>query len=306
MFNDPIVVGYDDSPSAHAAARWALEEAARHRTPVRLVYAVDRPLRTVPIPPMPGEPHPDDERHQAQELLDRAVAELASTTRPDVEVTGAVLTGPAVTVLCEQSERAGMLVLGSRGKGGFTGLFIGSVSLAVATHAHCPVVVIRDDHRTHTADLPTAVGVDESASAQLAVGFAIEEAALRGVGLLAVRAWTPPSPPWHNNIRPLVAGVAELEMAERHVLSKALHGWREKYPGVTVTTRLIPTDARHALATVSHEAQLVVVGSRGQNGFSGLLLGSVSHYLLHHAACPVAVIRGRASHPPATQKVTTS
>jgi nucleotide-binding universal stress UspA family protein len=103
-----------------------------------------------------------------------------------------------------------------------------------------------------------------------------------------------------------VADVAELETAERHAVAQALQGWHGKYPGVALTTRLIPGDARHALATVSQDAQLVVVGSRGHGGFGGLLLGSVSHYLLHHAACPVAVVRassrpsGEAMAPPAT------
>jgi nucleotide-binding universal stress UspA family protein len=295
MSTPPIIVGYDGSAGARAALQWALDEARLRRAPVHLVCAVGYPLRMVTVPPMPGEWDHTDGHRQAQELLDRTIAGAAGA---DVEVTGSVLDGPASAVLSEQSTHAAMLVLGHRGLGGFTGLFVGSVSLAVTTHAHCPVVVVRHGDQTRVANLPVAVGVDESAEAERAIGFAVEEAALRGVDLLAVRAWTPPAPAWRSDLRPLAADVAELEAAERHVLSTALHGWREKYPEVAVTTRLIPTDARHALATVSHDSQLIVVGSRGHGGFGGLLLGSVGHHLLHHAACPVAVVREHEPYRP--------
>jgi nucleotide-binding universal stress UspA family protein len=303
MSHNPIIVGYDGSVGAEAALRWALDEARLRRAPVHLVCAVGNPLRTAPFLPVPGDWYPSDERHEAQALLDRAVTAATSATPPRIEITATVLDGPASTVLCEQSRHAGMLVLGHRGLGGFAGLLLGSVSLAVTTHAHCPVVIVRNGDQTQTAVRPVAVGVDESAEAERAIGFAFEEAALRGVGLLAVRAWTPPTPAWRSDIRPLVADVAEIETAERHVLSTALSGWPQKYPAVAVTTRLIPTDVRHALATVSHDAQLVVVGSRGHGGLGGLLLGSVGHHLLHHAACPVAVVRterGGARHDHAT------
>jgi nucleotide-binding universal stress UspA family protein len=100
---------------------------------------------------------------------------------------------------------------------------------------------------------------------------------------------------WRIDVRPLVLDVTELETAERHVLTEALRPWRETYAGVPVTTRLISSDPRHALAAVSRDAQLLVVESRGHGGFEGLLLGSVSHYLLLHAACPVGIIRDRAA-----------
>jgi nucleotide-binding universal stress UspA family protein len=291
MPTKPIVVGYDGSAGARSALRWALGEAARHPAAVHLVHAVERPLRAVPTPLMPGELYPTDEHHVARAMLDHAIAEAAGANPMPVEITGAVLDGPPATVLCEQSQRAGLLVLGGRGLGGFAGLFVGSVSLAVATHARCPVVVVREGESIEATDRPIAVGVDDSAEAQLAIGFAMQEAAARGVDLVAVHAWSPPRQPWRSDVRPLVQDVAELESAEQHLTSKAMRGWQAKYPDVEISTRLIPTDARHALAKVSHEVQLVVVGARGRGGFGGLLLGSVGHYLLHHAACPVAIVR---------------
>jgi nucleotide-binding universal stress UspA family protein len=286
----PIVVGFDGSLGAQAALHWALDEAARQRQPVHLVYAVGQPLRPAAGPPMPADLLPDDAHRLAQTVLDRAVADAAKATPPFVEISTEVLAEAAAAALCAQSRRAEMLVLGNHGLGGFSGLLVGSVSLAVATHAHCPVVVVRGESARRTG-WPVAVGIDESPEAQLAIGFAFEEALARSVRLLAVRAWAPS--PWRSDL-PLLMDVAELETAERHVMATALQDWREKYPGVAVTTRLIPTDPRHAVATISRDAQLVVVGSRGRGGFAGLLLGSVSHYVLHHAACPVAVVRERA------------
>jgi nucleotide-binding universal stress UspA family protein len=291
MEDQPIVVGYDGSAGVQAALRWALDEAVRLGAAVRLVYAMDRPLRAVPVPPMPGEAHPRDDRATAQSMVDEAVAEASRTAGPDVRVTGVVLDGHAVTVLCAQSAEARLLVLGSHGWGGFAGLFVGAVSVAVTTHARCPVVVVRDGDPAQGRNRPVAVGVDESAEAQHAIELAIDEAAGRGVGLLAVRAWTPP---------PFLAGqealhlidIAAEEKAERRLLADAMRGWGDRYPTVAITLRLIPAAAKHALANVSHEVQLMVVGSRGQGGFGGLLLGSVGHYLLHHAACPVAVVPG--------------
>jgi nucleotide-binding universal stress UspA family protein len=189
------------------------------------------------------------------------------------------------------STQSRLVVLGHRGLGGFAGLLLGSVGVAVSAHAHCPVVVVRGNARPETARRPVAVGLDDSPQADLAIGFAFEEAACRQVGLTAVRAWTPPHLPWQTATRPLVYDADELESAERHLAETALAGWRDKYPGVRVTIRLVPGGAGHALVTASHDSQLMVVGSRGRGGFAGLLLGSVSQQLLHHAHCPVAVVR---------------
>lgn len=289
MSTHPIVVGYDGSAGARTALSWALDAAARHTVAVRLVYAVNRVLRSRPSPPMPGDTDRAAAHRNARAVLDSAIVEAE---RFPVDVSGEVLDGPAVSVLCDQSRHARCVVLGSRGLGGFTGMFVGSVSLRVAVHADGPVVVVRGEYPAQVTDLPVAVGVDDSAAAHDAIGFAMEEAAVRRVGVLAVRAWTPPSAPWRSDVRPLVRDVAELETAEQHTLAEAVRGWREKYPTVSVSTELVASDARHALVAVSHDAQLIVVGSRGRGGFDGLLLGSVSQYLLHHAACPVAVMRG--------------
>jgi nucleotide-binding universal stress UspA family protein len=292
MVNQPIVVGYDGSAGADLALRWALDEAARLGAAVHLVYAVDRPLRAVPVPPMPGDAHAHHERATAQSAVAKAVAEACRAVGPGVQVTGAVLDGPPVTVLCAESAEAHLLVLGGHGWGSSAGLFVGSVSVAVATHAHCPVVVVRDGDPLAAGDRPVAVGVDQSGEAERAIELAFEEAATRGVGLIAVRAWIPPTVLGIGETGLHLGDIAVLEKAERHLLAEAVGRQRQRYPSVAVTERLIPAAARHALASVSNEAQLLVVGSRGHGGFGGLLLGSVGYYLLHHASCPVAIVPG--------------
>lgn len=286
----PIVVGYDGSAGARAALRWALDEADRRRAPLRVVHAVEAALPGS-VFPMPWAPAGDTRHLRAQSSLADATAE-AARRRPGIEVVGRTLDGSAVSVLCEQSKTARMVVLGSRGLGGFTGLFVGSASVAVAAHAHCPVVVIRDGDPERWPGKPVMVGVDDSPGAQLAVSFAIEEAAVRGVGLVAVRAWTPPAQvPWRSDVRTHDRDAAQLESVEAALLTAAVQVWADRYPSVPVTTRLVPGEARRALSATSQDAQLMVVGSRGRGGFAGLVLGSVSQYLLQHSHCPVVVAR---------------
>jgi nucleotide-binding universal stress UspA family protein len=184
-----------------------------------------------------------------------------------------------------------MVVLGDRGRGGFAGLLLGSVATAVSAHASSPVVVVRGDVSADPRTGPVVVGVDDSPDGRAAVSAAFAEAAARGVGLVAVRAWAPPAT-WHCLSRPRHDdAIEEMETAERRLLSDVVEPGRGAHPDVTVTLHLPETSASDALVSASRDAQLVVVGSRGRGGFRGLLLGSVSQQLLHHAHCPVLVVR---------------
>jgi nucleotide-binding universal stress UspA family protein len=132
------------------------------------------------------------------------------------------------------------------------------------------------------------VGVDGSPTSEAALAFAFEAAATRGVSLVAVHTW------WDLFVDPTMAPLPDwdaIEVDEREVLAERLSGWGEKYPDVPVQ-RLVERDQpAHALVEQSLRAQLVVVGSRGRGNFAGLVLGSVSHAVLHRAHCPVAVVR---------------
>jgi nucleotide-binding universal stress UspA family protein len=295
----PILVGYDGSLGAGAALNWALAEATRRSAPLQLVYVHEWATTVLPVPA--GQSWPDPHvRSEALAVIDETVAR-ARTTHPAVSITGAVIDGPVTATLRNLSGHASVLVLGNRGLGGFTGLLAGSVAVGVATRAHCPVVVVRG---CAPPQQPVVVGVDDSPDSDHAIGFAFEQAAARGVDLVAVRAWQPPPVPWHNHLRPLVYDGEELEAAERALAGQALHGWPDKHPQVAVRVRLMPSTAAHALITASADAQLVVVGSLGRGGLRELasgagnrvrgLLGPVTRQLIHHAHCPVAVVRDTA------------
>lgn len=288
MMDDyPILVGYDGSVCGGTALRWALAEAARRSAPVRLVYVHEWVADTRPVPAGSGWPHPGI-RRQAVEAVDQAAA-TARSARPEVMLTAAVIDGPAVPTLQKLSERARLLVVGSRGLGGFTGLLAGSVATGVAAHARCPVVVVRGCAR---AQLPVAVGLDDSPDTDQAVGLAFDQAAAQEIGLVAVRGWQPTPVPRLEDTGPLVFDAEALAAAERRLSEHALLAWQEKYPQVPVTMLLRPESAAGALVTASAGAQLVLVGARGRGGFRGLPLGSAARQLIDHARCPVMIIRG--------------
>jgi nucleotide-binding universal stress UspA family protein len=281
---DPVVVGVDDSAHSIGALRWAADEAARRNVCLRVVHAVTSD---------------DPDLHAGgQRLVDEAAA-MARTWQPALEVTGFVYSGTPTAELCAESAHAELVVVGSRGRGGIAGLLLGSVSAQVAAHADSPVLVVHNGQSwagpgaTLVSSRPVMVGVDGSPDAELAAGAAFDEAASRGVDLVAVRAWQPPRPPWRSDIRPLILDVDELETAERYLLAEAIKPWRSKYPQVTVHLRLMPGTPGAALVKASGDAQLAVVGSRGRDGFAGLRVGSASQQLLHHAHCTVLVVRHR-------------
>jgi nucleotide-binding universal stress UspA family protein len=217
--------------------------------------------------------------------------ERARATAPEVDVSRAVVTGDPLTVLEAQSRAAELVVVGSRGMGGFVGLLVGSTAVHLAAHSRCPVLVVREEP---SADAPVVLGVDGSAAGERAVEFAFAEAELRKAPLVAVHAWTTwnaPNPAPQGASAPYANPPGALAAQEERLLSEALAGHRARYPGVVVEQRTVHGRSREALIDASLSAQLLVVGARGRGGFAGLLLGSVSQALLHHAHCPVAVVR---------------
>ena len=179
-------------------------------------------------------------------------------------------------------------MLGSRGLGGFRGMFVGSVSAAVCAHGHCPVVVVRG--RLPGAG-PVVVGVDGSEAGEAALAFAFEEAACRQVPLVAVHTWVDTSVAETWSALPIDVDWAAVAEDERRLLAERMAGWQEKYPDVQVRQEVVRDRPVRGLLACAKEAQLVVVGSRGRHGFRGTGLGSTSQALLHHGECPVAVVR---------------
>jgi nucleotide-binding universal stress UspA family protein len=273
----PVVVGVDGSVSAERAARWAAEEAARRHAPLRVVQVVGRTA---------FGPEAQQELTTTARADVAAAARIARDAAPEVPVERVVLDGSAVHRLLDESAAAQLVVLGDRGLGGVVGLLAGSVAVALAARGACPVVVVRGGT---PAEGPVVVGVDGSPVSEGAVAVAFEAAAARSVQLVAVYAWrdlVPAPGPYPPPDR------AALEQQGRAELAERLAGWCGKYPDVVVRRVVVPDGPARALVEQSVAAQLVVLGSHGRGGLGALLLGSVSHAVLHRSGCPVMIVRG--------------
>lgn len=283
----PVVAGVDGSEEALHAARWAAQEANSMHRSLRLVHASVWPLVSHPVPPGIPADYRQAMREQAVGWLEQA-REVAEQTVPASRIGTEVRTGAAGLVLLDESAHAREVVIGSRGLGGITGMLVGSTAAVLIQHSVSPVVVVRGDGDPGG---PVVVGVDSSPVSEQALAHAFDAASRSSASLVAVHVWSD-------------VGVGELcapprrlldwetvEEDEQRVLAEQLAGWREKYPDVSVTRSVLPDRPSRRLVELSQQARLLVVGSRGRGGFAGLLLGSTSRAVVHHAACPVAVVR---------------
>ncbi|MFE2757414.1 universal stress protein [Actinosynnema sp. NPDC059335] len=283
----PVVVGVDGSGSGLRAARWAAGEASRRGVGLRLVRACE-----VPTGYRPGLVDPNALREALAEDGRRSLAAALDAVGPLASDVDAVLEfGPSVPLLLAEAEDASVLVLGNRGLGGFTGLLVGSTSVELAGRASCPVVVVRGRDDDPPADGPVVVGVDGTELSEAALGFAFAAAADRGDELVVVRAWADPVLETAFAATAVAFDVEPVAREAEESLTGQLAAWRREHPEVRVTAHVVRERPAHALLRFAEDARLVVVGSRGRGGFRGLLLGSTSRHLLHHAPCPVAVVR---------------
>ncbi|GAA5119577.1 universal stress protein [Haloechinothrix salitolerans] len=292
----PIVAGIDGSTSALNAAKWAAREAALRETSLLLVHACDAPAVNPRSPVSLPRNYADALREYGDDWLrdaHTAVTAAVSDVAPDLEVHTAVEDGHPAEVLINAAASAQLVVLGSRGLGGFSSLLIGSVAVAVAGHAPCPVVVVRGEEGRSTARDPVVVGVDGSVPGDRALGFAFEVAALRDAPLVAVRAWTYATIETGWPAVPMEISDDDIAGNERRLLDQCLAPWQEKYPEVSAEGRVVRGRPVRTLLAEGAHAQLIVVGSRGRGALAGLGLGSVSQGLLHHADRPVAIVRVR-------------
>ncbi|MCE3555156.1 universal stress protein [Pseudonocardia sp. RS11V-5] len=283
-----VVVGIDGSDHALEAVRWAVAEARERDLRLRLVAVVRPPRADLVLPPRKADRHHQTRMGTARTSLDTASG-VAATIATDVEIDREVIGGMPAAVLIEESSTAALVVVGHRGRGGFTGLLLGSVGVALAAEATSPVVVVRG---STDRSWGVVVGVDGTRLGDTALGFAFAEAARRGGPLVAVRAWSEAA------VDPFLEPFLDWDAIaadEREVLDRALAPWQQKFSEVEVRRVLVRENAVKAVMEQAAAAALVVVGSRGRGGAHGLRLGSVGQALLHHAPCPVAVV-----HAPAT------
>ncbi|MFD3625560.1 universal stress protein [Streptomyces sp. NPDC058698] len=274
--DDTVIVGVDGSPSSLAAVDVAAREARLRGARLRIVHAFSRPADLDPM---------------IHGVLAQA-EQRAHDRTPGLEVNRTVASGDTLTVLRSEARHAVLTVVGERGHSAFGALLLGSTALQLAAHGHGPLMVVRgrDDPQG-----PVLLAVDGSPAGDAAASFAFAEAALRGASLVAMHVWNTWSEPtpYEAPADPLSVVVDLDQLVERHrrVLEEAVAPGRAAHPGVAVELRLERARVRHALLDATREAQLVVTGARGHGGFAGMLLGSVSQALLHHADCPVTVVR---------------
>jgi nucleotide-binding universal stress UspA family protein len=296
----PVLVGYDGSASSSKALDWAAAEASRRQVPLKVLYAdpIPLPLNSVQLEST------GDERDRLQtvdsDLLDE-VTHAVKEANPELDVEAVLSTLMPTEALVDHGRTASMVVLGRRGAGGLAGLALGSKALQVATHGHCPTVVIPREDAAAGDQGPEhdriVVGVESADASGAAISFAFEQAALLGVGVTAVHAWEAPffdAPGGKGGGVPravLQADMADEVSAEQDLLDQALVGYADKYPDVDLRKVVVHQRPAQALVAASPGARMVVVGSRGRGSVASRLLGSVSYRVLHQAHSAVAVVR---------------
>ena len=284
LWTGRIVVGVDASESAHHAAQWAAYEAVLRGRGLTLASAV-LPASTVGgmgIPP--ALDYVDAIRAEAHTRLEALAKDLPID---DIRIVVQIATPGGL--LIEASTSAHMIVLGSRGTGGFAGLLLGSVGSQVAAGAHCPVVVWRGDPRSESRSI--VVGIDGSENSEVALEAAFEIASFHGWDVVAVHAWDIPA----YDLIEIPQGavplpIAEVAEDEVRLSAEVLAGHRANYPDVTVHEHLVRGPAAQALLDHSSGAAMIAVGTRGRGQFLSAVLGSVSNAILHKAEIPVFVI----------------
>ncbi|MFI6596595.1 universal stress protein [Nonomuraea sp. NPDC050536] len=279
----PIVVAVDGSEPATVAVHWAADDACRRGLPLRIVHVCED------FSLLPDEAL-ETQRNYCEGLV-AAAADRARERAPGLQITTERTTGNVVEGLIAEAGEADCVVLGSRGLGGFTGLLVGSVGLGVAGHSPGPVVIVRGS--AEAAHGEVVAGFDGSPAAEAALEYAFQQARARKARLRVMYAWRMPI------TGPYAFGMADtirnIEQGEVEPARERLAPWPGKYPDVPVVEDVVCGHPAYALSNASESADLVVVGSRGLGGFASAVLGSVSHAVLHHAACPVAVVRPRPS-----------
>lgn len=253
MRHHPVVAGIDGSPADQIAIRWAAAEAASLGTQLRLIHALQ----------------PGDSASEAGDVVSKALA-LARELEPAVAVDPRIENGSPSTILVKASGDAELVVIGSRGLGLMAGALLGSTGLDLAANARCPVVVVRPDLGTE-AGIRVVIGYDGSAAGETALDFGLDYARRHDLAVRVVAAQP--------------AGT-ELHRITETELRDAVHA-RNGHDAELIQITGHP--AEHILRLAA-DANLIVLGARGRGGFTGMLIGSVSQTVLHHADCPVAII----------------
>lgn len=291
--DNAIVVAVDGSEASATAVAWAANAATKRDAPLKLVTAYTMPQFMYADGMVPPQELYDELEKEALDKISNA-REQIHAFNPNLTVGHIIVEGTPIDMLLELSESADIIVMGSRGLGGLSGLVLGSVSSAVVSHAFCPVVVVRKDNNVTEENKygPVTVGVDGSEISRKAMEYAFREADARKAPLRAAHSWA------DQELRTSLVGMSAMQSQidaiaaqEREMLTTELAPFREQYPNVEIEEIVSRDRPIQVLNEAAEGAQLLVLGSHGRGGFKGMLLGSTSRALLQYAPCPMMVVR---------------
>jgi nucleotide-binding universal stress UspA family protein len=286
--SERILVGIDGSALSKAALRWALGEAALRAAAVEVVHAWSYPALSVT--PYHGTALPVVSPEDVEAAATRLVSDTMREVAPEatgVDLTTTVERGNPAETLAAKAKGAAMVVVGSHGHGGFAGMLLGSTTNQLLHHAPAPVVVVHPG--TPPQDGRILVGVDGSTHAIDALRWALAEARRRNVGIDVVHAWQYPGVLFFGET--MVIAADDVEEGAKEVLEHSMAAVADEVAGLDVRSYVERGHPVGVLAERAKDAGMVVIGSRGRGGFSGLLLGSVSSEVVHHAPCTAVVVR---------------
>lgn len=276
---DAVAVGVDGSDESMAAAEWGAREAHARGSALLLVCAAGHRLQS-PLSPAARR------EETAAELLATARRRVEAIL-PDLSVTEKVSSEPPAEALLDAGDDSAVLVLGSRGLGALAGFVVGSVSLSVIAHARTPVVTVRGQAAEGGM---VAIGLDFRQNCEPLMAFGFGVAARRGWKVRTVNTWSITEMYGYPSALPDMKSVKAADTEATDQSHKVLAPWQRHYPQVpteisTGSVAIIPH-----LLNAGADAALVVVGRRTRGHPFPTRIGPVTHGMLHHAACPVAVV----------------
>lgn len=281
-----ILVGVDGSHASYKATWWAANYAKHAGLTLQIVCAYSLPsYAAVSFDATYTAMGDDNAAHSdAQEILSKA---KAIADEQGVEAVTLIVTGDPASVFVELSRNYNLIVIGNRGKGGLAERLLGTTSSSLPAYAYCPIIVVPytddDGNLMHLNNTITrvAVGADESKWGLKALEIAADFADNWGAELDVISAV------------PNVGGIdGEQGVLDSYQddLDVRIRPLQEAHPQLNIHKSIVQGTAEKALTKASYDHDVVVVGSRGRGGFTGLLLGSTSQGLLQHAVTPVYVV----------------
>jgi nucleotide-binding universal stress UspA family protein len=285
MAAKPIVAATDGSEESLRAVDWAAREAVLRGAPLRIVSAAPLLPRMTEDQDVSAYERVTDVITEHRDAGLAAAAERAAKAAPGLLIDADHLEGGPAEAVTDAGSGALMLVVGSRGSGAFTALILGSVSRYAATHASCPVVVVREE--TTAAQRQVGIGIARAEGSDAALTFAFEEAALRQASLVIVHAWNMPEGQITRAGELLTApGLKEIEAATARALDALVSEWQARYPDVPVSQDVVRGHPGRALVGLSARTDLLVLGRHATHHGPG----SVTHAVLNHAHGPIVTV----------------